>query len=399
MNLAELEPLCPRRGYSRSREVLQNTGGRKQRRNLGQNDSPHASESRRLSRKPLSSTADATGSGFNSVLRLLVTLFLFALLTGGARQGQGLTPGPDEFKSYAETIPGSGVTFEMLPVPGGTFLMGSPADEPGRSSDEGPQHLVTVRAFWMGKTEVTWDEYDQFAFGRKDASISNASPAHKGADALTQPTPPYADESFGYGKGQRPVISITHHAAMEYCRWLSARTGKLYRLPTEAEWEYASRAGSKDSFSFGADSKQLGDYAWYRDNSNDEPHPVALKKPSALGLYDMHGNVAEWCVDQYDGTFYNSGKPGVAVIGPVLLPAENRYPHVVRGGSWDDDANRLRCAARRGSVAAWSRRDPQSPQSIWWHTEATFVGFRVLRPVVEQENLKGLRSRVTRSSP
>jgi formylglycine-generating enzyme required for sulfatase activity len=110
----------------------------------------------------------------------------------------------------------------------------------------------------------------------------------------------------------------------------------------------------------------------------------------------MHGNVAEWVLDHYDKDFYSLSKQGA--VGPVLLPTERRYPHVVRGGSWDDDAARLRSAARRASNKEWSKRDPQRPQSIWWHTEAIFVGFRVVRPLEEQENLKGLRSKVTRES-
>jgi len=307
---------------------------------------------------------------------------------------------PAEMKPYIETIPGAKVTFEMVPIPGGAFLMGSPDSEPNRSSDEGPQHQVTVGAFWMGKTEVTWDEYDLFAFGQdieKKQPINAPGEQSKGApDALTHPTPPYADETFGYGKGRQPVISITHHAAMEYCRWLSAKTGKTYRLPTEAEWEYACRAGSKTAYSFGDDVKKLGEYAWYLDNSDGRPHPVGMKKPNPWGLHDMHGNVAEWCLDHYDKDFYSRLNQA---LNPVLLPTEKRYPHVVRGGSWDDKPQALRSAARRASHKDWSRRDPQNPQSIWWHTEATFVGFRVVRPLEEQKELKGLRSKVTKSSP
>jgi formylglycine-generating enzyme required for sulfatase activity len=306
----------------------------------------------------------------------------------------------EEFKPYAETIPGTSVKFEMVPIQGVTFLMGSPEGQPGRSADEGPQHEVTIGSFWIGATEVTWDEYDAFAFGHdlKKERPSAARPTG-GADVLTHPTPPYADESFGYGKGRQPVISITHHAAMEYCRWLSAKTGKTYRLPTEAEWEYACRAGSNTAYCFGDDRTRLGDYAWYIDNSEGSPHPVGKKKPNAWGLYDMHGNVAEWCLDHYSKDFYGTFKPGSPALGPVLLPTERRYSHVVRGGSWDDEPARLRSAARQASRKEWSRRDPQRPQSIWWHTEAITVGFRVVRPVQEQENLKGLRSKVTRQSP
>jgi formylglycine-generating enzyme required for sulfatase activity len=305
-----------------------------------------------------------------------------------------------EMAAYFETIPGTGVRFEMVPIAGGTYLMGSPAGEAGRAPDESPQHQVSVRPFWMGRFEVTWDEYDQFAFSRGIMhDRAQATPQQRGqADAVTRPTPPYADESFGYGKGRQPAISMTHHAAMEYCRWLSAATGKLYRLPTEAEWEYACRAGSKSAYSFGDDPGKLADHGWYAANSDGAPQAGGKKKPNAWGLYDMHGNVAEWCIDQYDKDFYGRIKPG-ATLAPVLLPDERRYPHVVRGGSWDDDAARLRAAARLASRKEWSKRDPQRPQSIWWHTEAITVGFRVVRPLEEQEALKGLRSKITRQSP
>lgn len=326
----------------------------------------------------------------------------------GGRPVGAATPSPasevvPEMKPYVEKIPGADVQFEMAPIPGGTFVMGSPAGESGRAQDEGPQHEVTVRPFWMGKTEVTWDEYDLFAFGggvekKQPPSEPGRQPGND-ADAVTRPTPPYADEAFGFGKGRQPVISITHHAALEYCRWLSAKTGKTYRLPTEAEWEYACRAGAKMAYSFGGDPARLGEYAWYLENSDGRPHPVGTKKPNAWVLYDMHGNVAEWCLDHYDANFYRRFTPGAAALSPVLLPTERRYPHVVRGGSWDDKAPLLRSAARRASNSEWSLRDPQNPQSIWWHTEATFVGLRVVRPLEEQENLKALRSKVTKQSP
>ena len=337
-------------------------------------------------------------------LSLLVCL---AQIGAGARRAEKTTASGssldavEEMKPYSETIPNSNVKFEMVPIPGGSFMMGSPADEPGRGSDEGPQHEVSIRPFWMQTMEVTWDEYDLFAFAqelKKDRQLE--SPANKsGADAITYPTPPYADESFGYGKGRQPAISMTHHAAMEYCRWLSAKTGKTYRLPTEAEWEYACRAGSKTPYWFGADEKRLGDYAWYAENSDGAPHIGGKKKPNPWGLYDMHGNVAEWCIDEYAKDFYATFKTGSVANSPVLLPSERRYPRVVRGGSWDDEPRHLRSASRLASVKEWSKRDPQRPQSIWWHTEAITVGFRVVRPLVEQENLKGFKSKVTRQSP
>lgn len=315
-----------------------------------------------------------------------------------AVRGRAADP-PADMKSYTETIPGTSVTFEMVPLAGGTFRMGSPPSEAGRAEDEGPPHEVTVGPFWAGKFEVTWSEYDKFWL---DDSVVQASYPSEikaaGVDVLTRATPPYADESFGFGKGKQPLISVGHHAAMEYARWLSRKTGKVYRLPTEAEWEYACRAGTTTAYSFGDDQAALGDHAWSADNSEGQPHPVGGKKPNPWGLFDMHGNAGEWVLDLYQKDAYKTraGKPTVA---PVVLPTAHIYPHVVRGGSWDHDAPALRCAARMASQVEWNRRDPQRPQSIWWLTDATFVGLRLVRPLEEQKELVGLRSQVTKESP
>ena len=332
------------------------------------------------------------------------------MLFGASALGAYLLSPPDtspsagnaeELKPYVETIPGTRVRFEMVPIPGGTFEMGSPPGEPKRSDDEGPQHRVTVGPFWMEKTETTWDEYDVFAFSqdilkkkRQGVDLNQQPESEKIADAVTRPTPPYTDETFGFGREGHPVINITHHAAMEYTYWLSAKTGKTYRLPTEAEWEYACRAGTDTVYGFGDDPAKLADHAWYRENSQALPHPVGQRKPNAWGLYDLLGNVAEWCLDLYDHDYYKTFKPLLPAVAPVLIPGAQKYPHVVRGGSWDDQASRLRCAARWASNPDWNQQDPQRPQSIWWHTDALFLGFRVVRPWQEQENLKGLRSQV-----
>ncbi len=221
---------------------------------------------------------------------------------------------------YEQTSPGSEVKFTMVGIPGGTFDMGSPESEKGRSPDEGPVHPVTIRPFWMEKTETTWDEYDQYWKtmnpAKEDEEFAKAGLVKSPADALTRPTPPYADETFGLGREGYPVISITHHAAMQYCRWLSMKTGKPYRLPTEAEWEYACRAGTKTAYSFGNDPATLGDYAWYAKNSEEQPHPVGKKKPNPWGLYDMYGNVAEWCLDSYKPDAYTSVFVDAANLGP-----------------------------------------------------------------------------------
>ena len=300
--------------------------------------------------------------------------------------------------SYTETIPGTKITFEMVGVPGGTFRMGSPADEQGRDPDEGPQHDVTVKPFWIGKHEVTWDEYDQYAFAT-DLKPSSVSAGASGADAVTRPTPPYGDESFGWGKGRQPALNMTQHAAMEYTRWLSSVTGKTYRLATEAEWEFAARGGTAAPYSFDGGTTALAEHAWYGANAGERPHRVGEKKPNPYGLHDMHGNVAEWCIDQYDEKAYARGAAGKPVISPVLIPGPGRFPHVMRGGSWADEARELRSAARRGSTEALSRRDPQIPQSIWWHTDAQHVGIRVVRAVEEQPELKNVRSKMTPESP
>jgi formylglycine-generating enzyme required for sulfatase activity len=306
-------------------------------------------------------------------------------------------PGGEDLEPYVEVIPGTEFGIEMLPIPAGEFLMGSPPEEPGRKEDEGPLHRVAVHAFWMSRAEITWDAYDRFRMDLKlkqqEGLDLEAQPEReKQADAVTRPTPPYTDETFGFGRSGQPVINITQHAAMEFTRWLSAKTGKVYRLPTEAEWEYACRAGTSSAYSFGDDPAELNAYAWFRANANRRPHPVGLKKPNPWGLHDMHGNVAEWVLDRYDADTYKRFVSNKLTLLPVVVPGREKFPHVVRGGSWRDDALRLRCAARLASTEDWLMQDPQRPSSIWWLTEALHVGFRVVRPVEEQEELKGLRS-------
>jgi formylglycine-generating enzyme required for sulfatase activity len=177
---------------------------------------------------------------------------------------------------------------------------------------------------------------------------------------------------------------------MEYCRWLSAKTGKQYRLPTEAEWEWACRAGTTTD-----DLTKLDDHEWYEKNSGDAPHPVGKKKPNRWGLHDIQGNVAEWCLDTYKKDFYSTLPKDKISIMPFNPPTEDRYPNVVRGGSWNDGPEKCRSAVRRASDKTWLKRDPQRPQSIWWMTDADWVGYRVVRAVEEDERLKGVRSKVT----
>jgi formylglycine-generating enzyme required for sulfatase activity len=291
-----------------------------------------------------------------------------------------------EMKPYTEEIPGTTVKFGMVPIPGGKFTMGSPKEEKGRKDDEGPQHDVAIDPFWMAKCEVTWDEYELWSMGldaqRRRVKQVAQDDYDKLADAITRPTMPYTDMTFGMGKEGCPAVCMTQLAAKVYCKWLSAKTGRYYRLPTEAEWEFACRAGSKTAYSFGDDPAQLGEYAWYYDNSDEKYHKVGTKKPNAWGLHDMHGNVVEWVLDQYVPDVYS--KAGDKLIkNPLVVPEKPiTYPHGARGGSWDDDTAALRGAARRGSEKSWKAQDPQIPQSIWYHTDADFLGFRVVRPLV-----------------
>ena len=286
-------------------------------------------------------------------------------------------------KAYVEQVPGTDAKFKMVPIPAGKFLMGSPAGEKGHQADEGPQHEVAIDPFWMEEHEVTWGEYELWSLAldkerRKFNKVENTE-RDKLVDAVAVPTHPYQEMSFGMGKDGTPAICMTQFAAKVYCRWLSAKTGRYYRLPTEAEWEYACRAGKSTAYSFGNDAAKLGEYAWFAENSDDKYHRVATKKPNPWGLYDMHGNVSEWTLDQYAVDFY--GKTAGAAARNPLSPPTKEYGRIVRGGSWDDDADKCRSATRRASEKLWKKQDPQIPQSIWYLTDATFVGFRVIRPL------------------
>jgi formylglycine-generating enzyme required for sulfatase activity len=287
-----------------------------------------------------------------------------------------------ELQPYVETIPGTGVSFAMVQIPGGVFRMGSPPGEPGREPHEGPQRDVAVSPFWMGRHEVTWDEYDLWNLGldaeRRAREAVPPTARDRQADAISGPTKAYTDMSFGMGRqGGFPAICMTHRAARAYCEWLSAKTGRTYRLPTEAEWEYACRAGTTSAYSFGDDAAALGEFAWFAGNAQESYHRVGGRRANAFGLHDMHGNVSEWTLDQMADY---APAPGGALLVDPLVPPEKPYPHAARGGSWQDPPALLRSGARRKSDRSWKQRDPQLPQSEWYHTDAQFVGFRIVRP-------------------
>ncbi|MGB4292840.1 MAG: SUMF1/EgtB/PvdO family nonheme iron enzyme [Bacteroidales bacterium] len=304
-----------------------------------------------------------------------------------------------KFESFTEQIPGSSVSFRMVAIPGGRFLMGSPPDEPFRRSDEGPVREVQVSPFFMGEVEVTWDEYLAFyaqtaAEGRStDTEGIRSKGASTDVDAITGPTPPYGQPDQGWGMGQRPAISMTYHAAETYCKWLSKVTGKTYRLPTEAEWEYACRGGTSTPYFFPGDPEKfqrtgfrakisrndttvINSYVIYRENSGLKTHLPERVKPNPFGLKNMLGNVAEFCSDWYQPDILAQYPEGLIVNprGP-----ESGEEHVVRGGSYLDMAGRTRCAARDYTrTEEWLKTDPQMPKSIWWYSDCFYVGFRVV---------------------
>lgn len=286
-----------------------------------------------------------------------------------------------DMKPYESKVPSTGVPYSMVVIKSGEFLMGSPTSEVGRGEDEGPQVKKTLKPFWMGKYEVTWDEYEPFqltSIGRnKDGSRQVWSPTDKPENLISQPTPPYQPMDFGMGREHYPAICMTQHAANKYCQWLSAQTGHFYRLPTEAEWEYAARAGTKTAYFFGDDPAQLKDYAWFFENApNFQYAKVGGKKPNPWGLHDIYGNVCEWCLDQYTPT-----TPAAAILGNDWVRSKTPYPHVARGGTYDDDPELCRSAARKASDPLWKQQDPQLPKSIWYLTDATWLGFRIVRPL------------------
>lgn len=276
-----------------------------------------------------------------------------------------------DFKPYDQKVPGTQLNLKMVPVQGGSFTMGSNAADNAKQPDEIPAKKVTVSSFWMGAYEVTHDIFD--AFFRDEGT-----PVGSEVDAVTRPTPQYIDLSWGMGKtGGYPVNSMSQDAALMFCRWLYKNTGIFYRLPTEAEWEYACRAGSTTVYPFGDNPKELGKYAWYKDNSKKKYHKVGEKQPNTLGLYDMLGNVSEWTLDQYDEKYFEKLSDGAT---DPLTPPATRYPKSIRGGSYLDEAEGLRSADRQHSESSWNKRDPQIPRSRWWLTDAMFVGFRIVRP-------------------
>jgi formylglycine-generating enzyme required for sulfatase activity len=226
-----------------------------------------------------------------------------------------------EARESSATEPSRGIAnslgMKLVLIPAGEFMMGSPVNETGRGGDEGPQHKVRIsRPFYMAATEVTQKHWRAVMDKKGD----------------------------NYFKGDDlPMERMTWDEAQEFCQKLSAREGRTYRLPTEAEWEYACRAGTTTRYSFGDDESRLGEYAWCYANGGSKTHPVGLKKPNPWGLYDMHGNVLEWCSDWY-ARGYGVKDPNTAVVDPT--GPEKGAHRVLRGGCWCDPPHSCRSARK-----------------------------------------------------
>jgi formylglycine-generating enzyme required for sulfatase activity/mono/diheme cytochrome c family protein len=272
---------------------------------------------------------------------------LFAALSV-AMIGQA-TAADAKFESYTEKIPGSSVSFDMVAIPGGEITVGSPENEAGRDKNELAAKKVTVKPFYMGKYEVSWQEYILYVFGEKEEIEKEKK------DGITRPTKPYGSVYRDRGEKGFPAIGMSQHSAVNFAKWLSWKTGKQYRLPTEAEWEFACRAGAETPYFWGDDKAKAGDYGWSKENSEGQTHPIGKKQPNKLGLYDIVGNVSEWCAN-----------------------ADTNKPAVTRGGAFTEPVEKMRSASRMLDCPEWNELDPQSPPSIWWLSAADFVGIRLV---------------------
>ncbi len=299
------------------------------------------------------------------------------------------TAKPLEAKTFTESIKDTELKFDMVAIPAGKFKRGSEA-----SDDSKPVREVEISPFFIASTEVTWELYDTFLEERDAQARTAAKKDETKNDLLSamivRPTPSYHEMSFGMGKGKHPAICIPRLSAQAFCMWLSAKTGKFYRLPTEAEWEYACRAGTTTKYPWGDDEAKAADYAVVAENAGEKYADVGSKKPNAWGLYDMIGNAAEMTLDHYDTDFYAKGPakdpynlmPLNTGLNP-LIEAEwplKLYDNAIRGGSFVQNIADLGSSVRLPTSEELKKTDPQGPKSPWWFTEKDFiaVGFRVV---------------------
>ncbi len=288
-------------------------------------------------------------------------------------------------------IPGTEVAIQLTPIAGGMARIGSPEEEEGRNPGEGPVFQVKVAPFWMGTYEITWAQYKEYmklgnVFDKFDDLKIRQITDENAVDAITAPSNLY-DPSFSFASGedpQLPAVSMSQYSAKQFTKWLSKLTGEFYRLPTEAEWEYACRAGTTTAYSFGDDLSKIDDYVWHTDNSDWEAQLVGKKLPNPWGLYDMHGNAQEWVLDQYEAEHYATLQGGCISTAKAICWPNKLYPRVLRGGSWDHEIRDCRSASRgQSDDDEWRSYDPNSPQSPWWFAsdDSQGVGFRIIRPL------------------
>jgi formylglycine-generating enzyme required for sulfatase activity len=298
-------------------------------------------------------------------------------------------------EDFTETIPNSTVSFNMKAIPGGSFKIGSPENEQMRNPDEGPQKEVNISPFFMAEIEVTWNEflafYDATAAEGRSTDTEGAR-TEADVDAISGPTPPYGQPDQNWGMGTRPAITMTYQAAETYCQWLSQVTGKKYRLPTEAEWEYAARAGTETPYFFegqprdfsqkglfgrlfGKSSDLINQYVIYAENSRGRTEEPDAVEPNPLGLKNMLGNVMEYCSDWYaEDAFENLPDGAVDPKGPPT-----GQERVIKGGAFRSSVGEVRSASRDYTRSEdWMRTDPQMPKSTWWLSDCNYVGFRVV---------------------
>jgi formylglycine-generating enzyme required for sulfatase activity len=267
-------------------------------------------------------------------------LLLACALAAAPRAAQDAPPaGGGSPARFTATLPGTTATLDMVRVPAGELVVEGRPDVRDRT--------VAVDSLWFSATEVPWEFFDAFVFEEQEERGPD------GVDALARPSVPYIAIDRGFGHDGYPALSMSYRGAQAFCAWLSARTGRTWRLPTEWEWEYACRAGSTGAWSVGDDEAALDAVAWFRDNADRSTHPVGEKEPNAFGLHDVHGNVWEWATG-------HDGEP------------------VVCGGGYSDRRERLRCESRRRPQAAWNASDPNLPKSVWWLADAPFVGLRLV---------------------